>query len=166
MTTELNKSSSGYWSLYFPDLPVDDMLGRDFVLNIFGTGIPSLSLTPYEQGWMGGKIKMPTSKLEFSDWTFNFIIDEKLFNWQAIFKWITLINNNNDKFLEEYPKYCVSPILRVLDNFRQPTLNLRFINAWPIRLGDVTLNTKQDESVLEGQCTFAFDRYEYETYEG
>lgn len=166
MVTEINKSSSGYFSLYFPDLPIDDQLGRDFVLNIYGTGIPSLALNPYEGAWMGGKIKMPTDKLEFGEWTFNFIIDEMMYNWQAIFKWITFINNNNDKFLEEYPKYCVSPILHVLDNFRNPILNLRFVNAWPIRLGDVTLNTKNDESVLEGQSTFVFDRYEYATYEG
>ena len=164
--TELNKSSSGYWALYFPKLPIPNELHRDFVLNIFGTGIPSISTNPIEHRWQGAVVKLPGGTMNFNEWTFNFIVDEKLLNWQILFKWLSFINNNKDKFLENYPNYCISPTLQVLDNFKKSTLKLQFINAWPIRLGEITLNTRQDDTVLEGQCTLTYDRFEFVTNVG
>lgn len=163
---ELNKLSSGYWALYFPALPVSDILGRDFVLNIYGTGIPSVGMTPIEKRWQAMKIKMPDAPMMYDDWTFNFIVDEKLLNWQTLYNWLIFINNNKDKFISQFPKYCVSPTLHIVDNFSDTVLKLRYVNAWPIRLGEVNLNTRSDETVLECQCTFTYDRFEYETYEG
>ena len=161
--TELNKSSSGYWSLFFPKFPIKNELHRDFVLNIFGTGIPSISTNPTVYHWQNANFKIPAGNVDFGEWTFSFIIDEKLLNWQIMFRWLTFINNNKDKFLENYPNYCISPTLHILDNFKNSILKLNFINAWPIRLGEVTLNTRQDETQLEGQCTLTYDRFEFDS---
>jgi hypothetical protein len=158
LNVSLNKASANSYLIVFPTLPIPAAGHREFVLNISGTVIPGLSLDTRADDWMGGTAKFPGKKVEFSEWSCTFTVDEQFKNWRVIHDWITFINNNNDKFVEK--GCCVDGSLMITDNYKKPIVVLSLFNVWPSSLGEVSLSHREGNSYLESSVNFVYDRFE------
>ncbi|MFW6014858.1 MAG: hypothetical protein ACOCRK_00305 [bacterium] len=79
MTTNLNFASSNNFELIFSSLPFEKGIdeGSFFHLNIYKNVVPGASLGTDEQHWMGTIQNVIVGGLDFSDWTFEFLVDEE-----------------------------------------------------------------------------------------
>jgi hypothetical protein len=159
---QLNKASSFSFELTLPVIPSQRELApnEELTLNIFDTIIPGLTLGLEENRWQGAKTTHTTGVMDFNQWNVNFGIDVDFKNWKMLFKWLTLINNNKDRYIKRHSEYTVDSTLLIMDNFKNNVFSLKFIDVWPISLGDVTLNYREGESNLECLLTLSYDRYE------
>lgn len=84
--------------------------------------------------WQGGKIFLPDARISFSEFSATILIDEAYNNWKMLFKWITTINNNKDKYVEDFTNLLTDASLLVYDNWlNNVVLKLKLVNIWPIR---------------------------------
>lgn len=132
---------------------------ENFFINIFGTVLPGVSIGVVPIRWMGATTKRPDATIDFSTWSTEFMVDAKMKSWLILFKWMTWLNNNKDKYAEDFPKYCVDASLLVKDNWKRTIQVFRFIDIWPSDLGQITLSNRND-GILESSVTFAYDRFE------
>jgi len=162
LSTQLNKASSFSFELVFPLIPVQTELkpNEEFILNIFETVIPGVTLDIAEENWMGGKANRATGALTFEPWNVSFMVDSEFKNWQIILKWFMFINNNKDKYIDLQSNYAVDATLRILDNFQNQKFSLFFVDVWPNSIGEVSLTYREGETNLEAQVSFTYDRYE------
>lgn len=158
----LDKASPANFHLVLPNLPPDITIAdtAELIINIFGTIIPGVSLDIIEHFWTGGKYHSDSGLITFDPWTVDFVVDERLLNWQILHKWLKYINNNKDRRGRIPQEYTIDATLRVLDNFQQEILRIFFTNLWVNSLGEVRFSTREGEANLECQASFVFDRYE------
>lgn len=157
----INKSSPTNYRLVFPLLPTEITLAttKPLTLNIFGSVIPSLTLSELERDWQGSKSKVVGSSLLFDQWNVNFVVDANFSNWQILFNWMSYINNNYDKYMEAHASYSIDASLQIIDNFREDILNLNFVSIWPTNLGEVTLSQRDGETLIECMVNFSYDYF-------
>jgi hypothetical protein len=162
LDTQLNKASPFSFELVFPLIPLQTELeaNEEFVLNIYETVLPGVSLDAQDQRWQGGVTKQATGELTFEPWNVNFMIDSEFKNWQVLFKWFMFINNNKDKYIDTHFVYSVDATLRVTDNFQNQIFSLFFVDVWPNNMGEVTMTYREGEPNLECQISFVYDRFE------
>jgi len=166
MDTQLNKASPFSFELVFPIIPTETELktNEEFVLNIYETVLPGVTMDIEESRWLGGKINHPSGELTFEPWNVSFMIDSEFKNWQVMFKWFMFINNNKDKFIEDPSTCSVDATLRVVDNFRKQKFSLFFVDVWPNSMGEVTMTYREGDPNLEAQVSFVYDRFEIREY--
>jgi len=160
--TQLNKASPFSFELVFPVIPPQTEIraGREFILNIYETVIPGVTLESSEDSWQGGKVNRATGALTFEPWNVNYTVDSELKNWTVIYQWMMYINNNKDKYIEMQHLYSVDATLRVIDNFHKQVFTLFFDDVWPVSLGEVSLTYREGEPNLEANVSFMYDRFE------
>jgi len=166
LSTQLNKASPFSFELVFPLIPSQTELraNQEFVLNIYETVIPGVTLDMVEQNWQGGRTNRATGALTFEPWNVNFMVDSEFKNWQVIFNWFMFINNNKDKYIDKQVNYSTDATLRIVDNFQIQKFSLFFVDVWPTSIGEVQMNYREGEMNLETQVSFTYDRYEIREY--
>ena len=157
----INKSNPTNYRLVFPLLPAEITLAanKPLTLNIFGSVIPSLTISELEQEWQGLKQKIAGSSLLFDQWNISFVVDANFSNWQILFNWMSYINDNYEKHMELHKNYSVDASLQIIDNFRQNVLSLNFVSIWPTNLGEVTLSQRDGETLIECMVNFSYDYF-------
>ena len=166
LDTQLNKASPFSFELVFPLIPEQSELraAEEFVLNIYETVIPGVTMDMVEQNWQGGKTNRATGALTFEPLNVNFMVDSEFKNWQLIFNWFMFINNNKDKYIDTQKNYATDATLRIVDNFQAQKFSLFFVDIWPTSMGEVTMNYREGEMKLETQVSFTYDRFEIREY--
>lgn len=161
MKQNLNKATSTNYELFFPKVPVSMNItdSKDLSINISETVIPSISLETTEVNWQGGLYHLGNAPLTFDDWSLTYTIDSDFNNWKMLYKWITFINNNKDKFGEDSKIYKIDATLTIRDH-TTPIFNIDFKGVFPISLGEVTLSFKDGGSDLSTSITLKYDTYE------
>jgi len=164
ISLEMNKSSPINFNLTFPLLPVRGTLAanEEFTLNIHTTVIPGVTLEMLERRWQSTRANA-TGNMEFQPMNTGFIVDAQFKNWQLLFEWMSYINNNKDKMIEEHSNYGVDSSLIVTDNFQSKILGIRFVDMFPMDLSEVSMSYREGEVILEANITFMFDYYEIVT---
>jgi len=158
----LNKSSPDKYQLIFPICPsmTKSTEARTFALNIFGAVVPGVAQEDNEDHWQGAKIHRIVGAMDYLPYTINFLVDEEWRNWQYLYDWLALINNNKDLFTEERPDYVSDSEIIIKNNFNVAILNVSLKNMFPIDLSEVTLDQRAGEMELECSCTFVYDYFE------
>jgi hypothetical protein len=158
----LNKSTASNFELAFPLIPTESDLHalEGLTMNIHGTVIPSMTLETTEVAWQGGVAHYDIGTLTFEPWYVNFTIDSEFDNFKKLYKWLTFINNNKDRFGRPRDEYKVDAVLRVLNNFRQEIMVIDIRNVWINMLGEMQLTYREGDTNLESQANFIYDRYE------
>ena len=87
-------------------------------------------------------------------------VDSVFSNWIVLYKWLTYINNNKDRYGRERDSYKVDATLRVLDNFRNEILVIDLVGVWINMLGEISLTYREGSQNLESAANFIYDRYE------
>jgi len=161
----LNKASPTNFVLSFPLLPTQTTLsgGIPLVLNIFSAVVPSLTLTSEEKMWQNAKVKGVQSPMEFDQWLVNFVVDDYFQNWKILFDWMSYINNNRDKMMEQERNFKVDASLILLNNFKVKILNITFVGIWPTTLGEVSMNQREGDIALESMVNFNYDYFKVDT---
>lgn len=157
----LNKATTNLFTLSIPRVKAVDFEEegmQELLLNVTGTIIPGVSLTPIERGFMGGKTKTINGEVEFEAWNVNFLVDEEFKNWNFLYNWMMKINNNNDQFVGE--DFYIDATLLIYDNYKRPIFSVKIKDLWPTALSDVVLTYREGETYLECTCGFTYDRFE------
>ena len=111
--TSLNAASANNFQLVIPKLPHTESLdeSREFILNVYGTILPGVSLDAEDHHWQGWASKRLDGKMNFTDVTMNFSVNEKFSNWITLFDWMSFINNNKDVMSGHPREYTVDAFL-------------------------------------------------------
>lgn len=136
--------------------------------------IPSISMATVD-------INTPLSQMPFSgdiitydDLTIQFLVDEDMKNYQAVFNWIVGLgfpedNNQYKSFINSQDIGYTIPtreasdaVLTVLGSNNNPSKTIRFIDILPINLNTLTFqSTNNDVQYIVGNATFKISRYEF-----
>ncbi len=162
MKTNLNKATPSNFELIFPNVPMSDGVRstQGLTLNIHTTLIPSITLETTEVNWQGGVGFQDIGAISFEPWLVNFTVDSVFSNWLVLYKWLTFINNNKDRYGRATNDYKVDATLRILDNFRNEILVMDLIGVWINMVGEVSLSYREGSDNLESSANFMYDRYE------
>ena len=162
MRTNLNKATPSNFELIFPKVPTSDDIRatQGLTLNIHTTVLPSLTLETTEVPWQGGTVHQDIGSITFEPWLVQFTVDSVFSNWLVLYKWLTYINNNKDRYGRSSGDYKVDASLRILDNFHKEILVVDLIGVWINMLGEISLTYREGDSNLESSANFIYDRYE------
>ena len=160
--TNLNKATATNFQLIFPKVPTGDTIKevRQLTLNIHSTVIPSMTIGTADVLWQGGVAHQDIGELTFENWYVNFTVDSEFSNWLTLYKWLTFINNNKDRYGRSTDQYKVDATLQILDNFRQEVLVMNIYGIFINMLGEVQLTYREGAQNLESSANFTYDRYE------
>ncbi len=138
------------------------------------TEIPEMSLGSSLQASSVHDIKLPGDTLEFADITVQFIIDEELNNWNAIFFWMQALGfpESNQQFTNfinaqvnsntysVLSKMVSDGTLTILDNTNNPKQIFTFVDMFPISLSGLRFSSQTtDKDPAIGTATFAYSYY-------
>lgn len=112
------------------------------------------------------------NKIIYNTFNIDFLIDEDLQSWISIYDWFrsyadptgsstrNRLSNiqSNRKSLQTYSDATLT-IYSALNN---PNKRIHFINAFPISLSDINLDTKQSaDNIITGSASFVFEYFEF-----
>jgi len=118
-------------------------------------------------------IYSPGNKLSYNDLSITFTIDENLQSWIEMYNWFMSMASPNSsdrnrlssqQSNREYGKQSYSnATLNILSALNNPTIKVRFINAFPISLSDLSFDTKSSaDDILTATATFNYDYFTFE----
>lgn len=157
----MDKATPTNYQLIFPLIPTETTIGANnpFVMNIFSAILPSVSMATEELRWQGNKTRHGLTPMEFDPWLVSFVVDSELENWKLLFKWMSFINNNNDKIAEEHHRYGVDCSMVITDNYANSVLEVIFIDIWPSTIGEVSFSQREGDITLESTVNFYYDYF-------
>ena len=137
--------------------------------------LPSLSLpapiqaTPLSSNVMAGDI------LEYGEFNVQFMIDENMANYRAIFNWMIGLgfpenyaqyenfrNQNSFQDLSDMKKNFSDGFLQILGNNNQVVQTVQFFDMFPTNLQSLVFqSTSQDVNYLIGNVSFRYDIYKF-----
>ena len=136
--------------------------------------LPSISLpapiqaTPLSPNVMAGDI------LEFGEFNVQFMIDENMANYRAIFNWMVGLGfpesydqysnfrNQNSSAVPEMKKNFSDGFLQILGNNNQVVQTVQFLDMFPTNLQSLVFqSTSQDVNYLIGNVSFRYDIYKF-----
>ena len=112
-------------------------------------------------------IRSPVGAIRFEDLVMTFKVDENLFNWLEIHKWIQEMSNYTDdtSFIKQWDEQRYDGELIILNSRYLPTLQVKFRKLFPIKLDGLAFNTVSSDSVeLFCTVTFAYSDYAIERF--
>ena len=162
--TDINRLTSSSFQLSIPILPGQTSLAGMSVLklNIFGTIIPTLTLESIEGRWQNNKFLYQSGGLTFDPWEISFVVDSHLTNWRILFSWLTFITDNINIPGKIPQDYMVDCSLKVSDNYNTEMVALKFRNVWIQSLGQISLNQREGDLILESTATLYYDYIQVE----
>lgn len=137
--------------------------------------IPGVSVTPTSQPTPFSDLPIPGDKLNYEDLNLEFLLDEELQSWRIIHDWLRGITfpeeyeeHKNLKRLSRYsgqvknPQYADAELI-ILSASNNPKIKIRFIDTFPVSLGAIQMDLRQDSShIMSASATFKYSRYNIE----
>jgi hypothetical protein len=136
--------------------------------------LPTISLGAAEITSPFSNIPVPGEKIEFASLSVQFMVDENMDNYKAIYNWIAALGfpDNHAQYANyftqdanassEYAKNTSDAMMIILGNNNNPIQTVKFFNCWPEDLGSLafTSNT-QDVQYLIGDVSFKYSHYAF-----
>ena len=129
------------------------------------TNIPSVNQNPVPIGSPLNRLWQTGDSLQYANFDFTFVVDEKMENYLEIFNWIrgTSFPEKNEQFaaLKNSSEGIFSDItVQILTSHKNANLEITYKNCFPIALSDVVLDTTQLDVVYpEVTATFQYDYF-------
>lgn len=131
-------------------------------------GDPSFA-TPF------ASVPIPGDHITYDNLAINFLIDEAMENYRAIWNWIialgfpqsysqyvTFINADQSGVLNELAKNYSDGMLQILGASNTPVATVQFVDMFPVALDTVLFqSTNQDVPYIVGQATFRYSYYKF-----
>jgi hypothetical protein len=119
-----------------------------------GATIPAIQLTPANYSTPGRTLHMYSDKLNFEELSLQVVVDENLENYKEMLDWTKEIVYNSDK--EPLEKSSDITVM-ILSSHNNTVRKIRFTDAWPTSIGDLTFSSAQTEvEYVTSTMTFAF----------
>jgi hypothetical protein len=169
MPTNLNPLSPNGFQFSITKLPEVSYFCQE-------VNLPDITIGVAEQATPFSDAKIPGDKLQYGELQLQFLIDEDMANYVAIYNWLSALGFPKDKsqyvtWLEEHDMMNSSElqkgysdgVLAILNNSNAPSKAVRFIDMFPTSLNSITFqSTSTDVAYLIGNATFAYSYYEFE----
>jgi hypothetical protein len=140
------------------------------------TSLPAISLPAFRQSTTLSIAKISGETIEYDDLTVQFLIDENMANYNAIFDWIKGLGfpKNNDQYknflaeqnpnMSELAQSYSDGTLSVLDSSYNPVRSYNFVDLIPVSLTTIEFtNAASDVQYILGNATFSYSYYELMT---
>ena len=180
--SQLNKSRVDKFLLVFNVPPIlrkldtaglrnNDYLQRDALqFSVYGTLVPTVEVREKIAEYSGQSYKVSSHSREpYPNITVNFTIDNRFNNYWVIYKWLALLNdpqyslyNADATSLSEKKlapsEYQTDFTVYAKDEFDQNIVKFTYTKAFPVSLGDITYNYRE-ENEIETTFEFAFSQF-------
>ena len=127
--------------------------------------LPGLSLPEATQATPFVDAPVPGEKLVFEPFTMNFMIDERMDNFIAVYDWLISLGFPNDytEFLDGRNRNLIhmsDAFLQILGAQNTVIRTLKFKDMFPINLGAITFqSTDQDVQYISAQADFRYTSF-------
>jgi hypothetical protein len=140
--------------------------------------LPQITLGTITTGSSVHDYPIPGETMEFASMTCTFMVDEKMENYLAIWRWIVGMGFPEGHFLYrelmKSPKNSNDPselargysdgVLTILDNNQHPLMQATFVDCFPTTLSGVNFTSTQGEaSPIIATVNFEYSYYRMET---
>lgn len=108
------------------------------------------------------KLPIPTTKLDFSDLSIKFKVDEDMKNYREIFDWMIELGfpDNYEQKSKWADTYSDASLIIMTAQY-QPNIEVKFIDLYPTNLASLEFDIAgTDIEHLSGDVTFAYRSYE------
>lgn len=162
LKANLNKATNQNFQLIFPKIPTEKEVRSSEVLtmNIYGTVLPSMTISTFDNNWQGGHYPQMIAPIEFEPWFTNFEVDSKFDNWYKLYKWIKYINNNENRYDRKPEDVWVDATLHMTDNFDNLIMVANIFNIFPTSLGEIAFSYREGEQNIQSSVSFSYTKYE------
>jgi hypothetical protein len=143
------------------------VIGDSIQFSIYGVVVPAIKVADLEAGYSGQSFKFTTHKRpQYENIFINFTIDNEFNNYWTIFKWINLLNNNEEAIFyaekdpvqnKPFDEYSTNITIYGLDEYDHRKIQFDFIGAVPVSLGQIAYNYR-DATEAESTFEFAFSQ--------
>lgn len=136
--------------------------------------IPQLSFQAAPQANPFSQINLPGDKLEFGALNVNFMVDEHMGNYVAVYNWMKGLGfpKSNEQYsdfldsqsqnLSESAKPFSDGTLSILGHNYSTVKSLRFVDLFPVSLSSVDFSsTNTDSNAVIGSASFLYTLYEF-----
>ena len=163
---QTNYLQNNGFQLILPRFPLVTFFAQNFTL-------PSISLPPANIATPFSKLPMAGDEIEFEPFTFQFIVDDRMKNYQEIHEWMTKIgfsksyddfknyqnkNNHGAEILGEQDAKVA-----ILSAKSNPTAHITFFDSIPISLSGAEFTTQDSQTnYIMATATFAYTRFEFD----
>jgi hypothetical protein len=138
--------------------------------------LPGVSLPRMEMDTPFTQIKVPGSKMEFEPLTINFLVDENMTNYLAIFNWIAGLGHPQEfeqytSFMNRSPKFIMTESannysdgnLEILGSNNTVVQTVKFVDLIPTSLSGLTFaTTNTDVTYITASATFEYTYFVFE----
>lgn len=139
------------FTLTFPDLP-------DMVYFCQKANIPGAVVSEVPRQVPNIDLYTPGTRLAYGTFDVTYLVNENLSSWRVIHDWL------RDNTIDQKYKYEKrDAILTVMSNMNNPKIRIKFINVFPISVGDMEFDsTLSAEEHVVTSASFRFDYYDVE----
>lgn len=137
--------------------------------------IPGITLGAPEFGTPFSLAPIPGETLTYDTLNVQFLVDESMTNYQAIYNWIvalgfpqsyeqytTFVSDDQRGIIGELAKNFSDGTLQILNSSNNPAKTIQFRDLFPISIESLTfMSTAEDVQYLVGNATFKFGFYEF-----
>ncbi len=135
--------------------------------SIYGVVIPKVMVTDVEGRYSGQTFHFTSHKRPaYENVRVKFTLDNKFNNYWVIYKWINLLNNNQEGFFhaddipivdQPYELYSTTITVYGLDEYDNKTIQFDFVGVIPVSLGEIDYNYR-DAKEIESEFEFSFSQ--------
>lgn len=135
-------------------------------LTFFATSVlhPSMNLSFSEVPYRRTNIRVPGDKLVFGEVQFNVIMDENMTSFEEMYDWMrACVETSNTSALERSTTQrptSADITVSTLTSANTKIKEIRYIDAIPTSLGDVSFETIGGDAFITFPVTFAFTYFE------
>lgn len=129
--------------------------------------LPDISSTPVEQPTPFKTIYRPADKIEFGDLTLTVLVDENMQSYLETWNWLIALTKPEN--FEQYSDLVSGDgiysdaTLTVLSSKKNPNIQIRFKDMFPISVGSISLATNAtDVNPPVVDMTFRYSSYDFD----
>lgn len=127
---------------------------------------PSMEINSTDLGYKRmSSIPFIGDAIEFGTVTMEVILDEKMQVYNEIYNWLQNMVESKHKLFSistdtELSDYCDIRV-NILNSANNSSREIKYVNAFPVTLGDIQLASTNDETYITVPMSFRFDYFDF-----
>ena len=130
---------------------------KSITYSVFATQIPDVQVHDTETKFSGQAFHFTSHhRPEYGNVTVKFTIDSQFKNYWVVYKWINILNNNQDGFFDAeglsiadnpFEAYSTTATLYGLDEYDKKKIQFDFIGVVPVKLGGINYDYRTEDEI-------------------
>ena len=142
-----------------------DVSLKSLQLSIMNFDIPAINIPTHNTKFLSATRKESSKSLdEYADITISFKLDDKLINYNTLYRWLNMLVDLESGSMSNKTKidYETTYDVVLLDEYRKPVGIYKFHGVIPVGIGSIPLDYKSTGESIFLDFTFAFDFLSFE----